>query len=48
VEPRAPTSDTCGGASTEDDRGGRDEDACGRGGGLPMGEAGLMLGTSVC
>jgi hypothetical protein len=42
-----PTSDACGGAGSEEDRGGRDEDACGGGARLPVDGAGLMAGTSV-
>jgi hypothetical protein len=32
VKSGAPTSNTCGGAGTEEDRGGHDEDVCNRGG----------------
>jgi hypothetical protein len=47
VESGAPTSDACGGAGTAEDRGGCDEDVCGRRGGFLAGGAGLMPGTLV-
>jgi hypothetical protein len=48
MEPKgAHTSDACGGADHQEDRSGRDEDACTGGGRLPTSGAGLMPGMSA-